>query len=288
MFVIAGVTGNTGSVVANTLLARGQKVRVLVRDAAKAEPFRQKGAEVAIGSIDDAASLKSALRGAKGAYLLLPPDLTHPDPLARAQKFIDAWTTALPGSGVEHVALLSSIGAQHADGNGPIKMLHRAEQALSKLSIPATFVRAGYFVENWASVLGAAAKDGVLPTFERPEVAFPMIATRDIGETAAHALLEPSKELRVINLAGPKDLSPNDVASIVGTLLGREVKALHVAGDAIVGTLQGFGFSLATAQSFREMAEGIDRGHVAWEPGRGTLVRGKTSVESVLGPLLPR
>lgn len=288
MFVIAGVTGNTGSVVAETLLARGQKVRVVVRDEAKAEAFRKKGAEVAVGSIDDAASLRSALSGAKGAYLLLPPDLTHPDPLARAQKFIDAWTVALPGSGVEHVALLSSIGAQHADGNGPIKTLHRAEQALSKLSIPATFVRAGYFVENWASVLGAAAKDGVLPSFERPDIAFPMVATRDIGETAAHALLEPGKQHRVIHLAGPTDLSPNDVAAIVGKRIGREVRAIHVAGDAITSTLQGFGFSAVTAQWFREMAEGIDRGHVAWEPGNGTLVRGRVSVESVLGPLLPR
>jgi len=288
MFVIAGVTGNTGSVVAETLLAKKQPVRVLVRDAAKAERFRSLGAEVAVGSLDDAGSLAAALKGAKGAYLLLPPDLANADPLGRAQRFIDAWTSVLPRSGLEHAVLLSSVGAQHAEGTGPIKMVHRAEQALSKLEIPATFVRAAYFIENWASVLGAAAKDGVLPTFERPDVTFPMVATRDIGETAAHALLEPSREKRIIHLAGPKDHTPNDVAAIVGKLLGRDVKALHVAGEAIVGTLESFGIGNATARLFREMAEAIDSGHVAWEKDNGTLLRGKTSVESVLGPLLPR
>jgi hypothetical protein len=35
MFVVTGVTGNTGSVVASTLLAAGKPVRVVVRDAKK-------------------------------------------------------------------------------------------------------------------------------------------------------------------------------------------------------------------------------------------------------------
>ncbi|HEY8075629.1 MAG TPA: hypothetical protein VIF62_16000, partial [Labilithrix sp.] len=48
MFVIAGVSGNTGYVVADELLARGKKVRVVVRDAAKAAAWRDKGAEIAV------------------------------------------------------------------------------------------------------------------------------------------------------------------------------------------------------------------------------------------------
>ncbi|HWL85044.1 MAG TPA: NmrA family NAD(P)-binding protein, partial [Polyangiaceae bacterium] len=70
MFVIAGVTGNTGSVVAETLLARGEMVRVIVREAAKGASFAARGAEVAVASLDDSAALSKALAGAKGAYLL--------------------------------------------------------------------------------------------------------------------------------------------------------------------------------------------------------------------------
>lgn len=38
MYAVAGVTGNTGSVVADELLRRGKEVRVIVRNAEKGEP----------------------------------------------------------------------------------------------------------------------------------------------------------------------------------------------------------------------------------------------------------
>lgn len=284
MFVVAGVTGNTGSVVAQSLLDKGEKVRVIVRDEAKGASWKQKGAEVAVASVEDAASLGKAVAGAKGVYALLPPDLGNADPLARGRRIADTWAKALAGSGAQQVAFLSSIAAQHAEGNGPIKMVHHAEQVLRAQSVPATFVRAAYFIENWASVLGAAKADGVLPTFERPDVVFAQVATRDIGLTAARALLEPSGSHRVIELAGPVDLSANDVAATVSKILGRDVRAIHVAGEKIVQTLTSFGISAATAELFREMAEGIDRGHVAWETK--SQVRGTTTAETVLRTLL--
>src|ERR1051325_5750281 len=38
MYVVAGVTGHTGGAVAEALLAQGEKVRVIVRDADRGEP----------------------------------------------------------------------------------------------------------------------------------------------------------------------------------------------------------------------------------------------------------
>ena len=73
MFVIAGVTGNTGAVVADTLLPAKAPVRVIVRDAAKGAAWQAKGAEVAIADLADVPALTAALRGAQGAYLLVPP-----------------------------------------------------------------------------------------------------------------------------------------------------------------------------------------------------------------------
>src|SRR5215510_13296974 len=111
MYVIAGVTGNTGSVVANTLLADKQPVRVIVRDAAKGEPWKVRGAEVAVAEVGDRAALARALTGAKGAYLLLPPNgWTETDiPAGRArltESLLGAVRDARPG----HVVFLSSAG----------------------------------------------------------------------------------------------------------------------------------------------------------------------------------
>ena len=51
MFFVAGVTGNTGSVVANTLLERGKRVRVLVRDSQKGDAWERRGAEVVVRTL---------------------------------------------------------------------------------------------------------------------------------------------------------------------------------------------------------------------------------------------
>src|SRR5688572_22031226 len=131
MFVIAGVSGHTGSVVANTLLAAGKPVRVIVRDAAKGEPWKAKGADVAVAQLDDRASLAAALKGATGAYLLSPPfGWTETNLPAGRKRFADAIVGAVNDATPGHVVFLSSIGAQHTSGTGPIQYLQPIEQGL--------------------------------------------------------------------------------------------------------------------------------------------------------------
>src|SRR5688572_28001037 len=108
MKAIAGVSGNTGSVVADTLLAQGHPVRVIVRDPAKGEPWRARGAEVAIADLDDPAALTRALRGTDGAYLLTPPRYGATDPIAENRAVVASLARAVRDAGVPHVVFLSS------------------------------------------------------------------------------------------------------------------------------------------------------------------------------------
>ena len=86
MFVITGATGHTGSVAAETLLAAGQKVRVVARNAAKAAPLAARGAEVFVADLGDQEALARAVRGARGVFLISPPDLTAKDFIAERQR----------------------------------------------------------------------------------------------------------------------------------------------------------------------------------------------------------
>src|SRR3954469_4533381 len=130
MFVIAGASGHTGSVVASTLLAQGHEVRVIVRDEGKGAAWKQKGAEVAIAELDDAAALTRALEGAAGVYALVPPNYAADDLMAAHVPIVDAWQKAIAAARPRHVVLLSSIGAELPSGNGPIASVHRAEDKL--------------------------------------------------------------------------------------------------------------------------------------------------------------
>src|SRR4051794_6683769 len=109
MYVVAGVSGHTGRAAAESLLEQGRRVRVLVRERAKGEEWRARGAEVAAASLDDAAALARALSGADGAYLLVPPAYGAQDVLAVQRGCTTAMAEAVRASGIPHVVLLSSI-----------------------------------------------------------------------------------------------------------------------------------------------------------------------------------
>jgi uncharacterized protein YbjT (DUF2867 family) len=268
MFVVAGVTGNTGSVVAETLLERKQRIRVIVRTPEKGEIWQEKGAEVAVASLEDSQALANAFDGAAGAYLLVPPNYKASDYLEDRRRTTDALATAVEVSGLPHVVFLSSIGAHLATGTGPIQALHYAERRLVAIARSLTILRAPYVMENCVPVLGAARIQGSLPSFFSPGRKIPMIATRDIGHMAAECLLDRCKGKRVLELLGPAEYSPEDVAKAVGRHLGREVSVQQLPLTAVVPTFTSIGFTENVARLFEEMYRGMETGRIRFE-GQG-------------------
>jgi NAD(P)H dehydrogenase (quinone) len=285
MYLISGVTGHTGKAAAETLLGRGQPVRVLVRKAEQGAPWKARGAEVAVGSLDDEAALTSAFAGARGAYVLSPPDLGTSDLFALRAGLIDAVERAATRSQLPHLVFLSSIGAHQPKDTGPIALLGQAERRFEQLGIGVTFVRASYFLENYAGVLPAARKDGVLPVFMPADFVHSVVATADIGRTVAQALLDGPRGRRVIELSGPADVTPTDVAATVARLLNRPVTVVEVPLHAVVPTFMSFGMSQHMGELYREMYEGFLAGTVAWE-GTGERARGTIGLEEGLRQLL--
>src|SRR5262249_25624206 len=142
MYVIAGASGHVGSVAANQLLQQGKKVKVIVRDAQKGALWSQRGAEVAVGELQDTAFLTGGLKGATGFFTLLPPKYGAPDFFVFQKQSSDAIAGAVKASGVPHVVLLSSLGADLPAGTGPIKGLHYLENALRATGTRVTAIRA--------------------------------------------------------------------------------------------------------------------------------------------------
>jgi uncharacterized protein YbjT (DUF2867 family) len=287
MFTVFGANGNTGSVVARTLLEGGAKVRVVARAPAKVAALAAAGAEVVTGDVQDAASAESALRGASGAYFLLPPDITSNDLLARARRIVASYRAALEAVPVPHVAFLSSIAAQVPSDTGPIVSTHIAEQELGRLTKTRfTFVRAAYFMENLLGFAHPMKADGVLPAFGGGnEYPFPMVATADIGRVAAEVLLAPPpSKNQVVELSGPREYSFDDAAREASKILGRPVKATPLPIEAMVPALMSVGFSANVAGLFREMTEAFAKGLARFEGGHRTQ-RGAIDVSTVLAAL---
>src|SRR5579859_3310691 len=116
MHVILGASGNTGSIVANSLLSAGKKVRVVGRDSGRLQRFVDKGAEAFVAELSDAAALTKAFSGARAAYLLLPPVKSR----EVQERESDAIAKAVKESSLRYAVHLSSYGAQVPENTGPL------------------------------------------------------------------------------------------------------------------------------------------------------------------------
>lgn len=286
MYVVTGVTGHTGRVVAESLLQQGKPITVIVRSEEKARPWISKGAEAALGSLEDADALTRALSGAAGAYILTPPNIHAVDFVEERHQLTQSIARAVKNSGVEHVVVLSSIGAQHASGTGLIVGSHITESALGPAAKNLTVIRAGFFLENWEPALGAVQANGILPTPLTANRKIPMLATGDIGRVAAESLLSPARGQRIIELAGPRDYSPEDIASVLSSLLSRDVRVQSLPPGAPAQMFKSFGASDDVARLFEEIYTGVNSGRVAYEDGSAEFCRGTVSAEEALAGML--
>jgi uncharacterized protein YbjT (DUF2867 family) len=283
-FVVAGATGRVGSVVAARLLEQRKRVRVIVRDAAKGAPWIERGAEIAAGSLGDASFVKEALEGAAGFFTLMPPDYAAPDVFAAQRQYADAISSGVAASGVPHVVLLSSLGAELPSGTGPIKGLHYFENRLRETGTTLTAIRAAYFQENAAMALEPARRMGIFAVFgDRDDVAMPMIATRDIGELAAQALLEPPATSQVVDIIGP-EYTARDVALALGNALGKDLQIVKIPQPQWAPTLRQAGIPPSASEAMAEMFGALASGIVL--PKGDRLVHGTTTLPDTVRTLV--
>jgi uncharacterized protein YbjT (DUF2867 family) len=289
MYVVAGATGNTGGAVARTLIDRGLPVRIIVRDAAKGKAWSERGVEVAIADLSDEAAVSKAFSGAEGAYVLNPPAYRSDHPLADANRVGTALRKAADESKIGKLVVLSSIGSHKSSGLGIIQTTRILEEAFQGTAAAVTFLRASYFMENWAQVASVAEGKGVLPSFLAPlDRAIPMVAAEDIGRVAAEALLDTWKGTRVVELAGPRDYSPNDVATAFSKILGRPVQAIAVPESDWPGVLAQSGASSAVAALVIEMNRSLNSGWIQVE-GKGAMaVRGRVTIEEAVAVMVKK
>jgi uncharacterized protein YbjT (DUF2867 family) len=284
LFVVAGATGHIGSVVAHELLAAGHKVRAIVRSADKAKALAALGAELLVGELSDVGFLTQALRGADGAFLLQPPP-PHDSPDVRAfqDRVSQAEAAAVTESGIRHVVMLSSWGAERPAGTGPIVGLHVLEEALKKTRAITTIVRAGAFTENLLNMLPAAQHQSVLPNFFPPELKLASIATRDIASVAVRSLLSPAAATQIVYVLGTHEYSAVDQAAYLSKKLGKDVRLVNVPISGVSGAIQQGGMGASMANLLQEMYEAATKGLLGVEPGH-RIEKGTTTLEQALDP----
>jgi uncharacterized protein YbjT (DUF2867 family) len=198
-------------------------------------------------------------------------------------------SSALDAARPGKVVYLSTIGAQATHSN--LLSQHTIiEQALRKLSLPITFLRPGWFLENSVWDVGPA-KNGVIPSFLQPlDKPVPMVATADIGRTAAELLQETSQGKksghRVVELEGPKRVTPNEITSTFAHLLGRPVRVEAVPRNTWESLFKSQGMRNPTPRI--QMLDGFNEGWIEFEGGEAGSRKGNVTLKTVLRTLIER
>lgn len=210
MIVVTGAAGNVGGELVAALAEAGEPVRALARSA---EPGRfPPEVEVVSGDLNDPASLRPALEGADGVFML-PGYADMPGVHAEARR-----------AGVRTVVQLSGMSAGSGDmSNAITAYMAMSEQAARESGLAWTIVRPSMFMTNafqWLPQLKAG--DLVRAPFGNVRAA--VTDPADIAAVAARALTSSGHEERVYEVSGPESLSAGDRVAILGQVLGRDLR----------------------------------------------------------------
>jgi NAD(P)H dehydrogenase (quinone) len=284
MYAITGITGKVGGELARSLLAAGQPVRAVVRDAGKGRAWAALGCEVALAEMEDAKALAAAFTGATAVFIL-PPSEFDPEPgYPEARAVIGSVVAALEAAKPGKVLCLSTIGADAVHDN-LLTQRTLMETALRELPLLLTLLRPGWFIDNAAWDVGPARDTGLIQSFLLPtDKAIPMVATKDVGTAAAELIQQDWSGTRIVELEGPSRVSPDDLAEAFASALGKPVRAVPVPRETWEALFRSQG--MKNPQPRMRMLDGFNEGWIRFGDDRSKTIKGTTSVAAAIAVLV--
>lgn len=282
LYVVTCATGNVGKVVAARLLAEGKRVRVIGREAGRLEAHAKKGAEVRVGSVEDAAFLTKAFEGATAVFAMIPPKFVQTGFRAFQNQVADAIASAVEKTGVKYVVSLSAIGAHLSEGAGPVNGLHDMEQRFNRIpNVNVLHLRPGPFMENLLGSIGMIKGMSINGGPARADVPLPMIATQDIGEVAARRLAALDfKGIDVQELQGPRDVTMAEATQALGAAIGKpDLNYVAFPYEEARKGMISAGFPAELADMFIEANKGFNQGTVKALQPRSARTTTSTRIE---------
>lgn len=279
--IISGSLGNVGRPLTKQLVTAGHDVTVISHTKERKKDIEDIGAKAAIGSLNDADFLTTVFAGADAAFAMTPPVREGRNAIANTVQTGQSFARAIERSGIPRVVMLSSMGADMPDKNGPIAALYNIEKIYSGLENTAfTFLRAGSFYLNFYMNIPMIKKMGIIGANLPGEMPFPLVHPRDIA-TAAAQLLQSDFTGKQVRYIVSDIRTPNEIASVLGAAIGNP--GLHWVEFTDEQSYQGMkqgGLPEEMATLLTEMNAGYRSGRLFKEfEAHGSPVNGQVKLE---------
>ncbi|GAB3699068.1 SDR family oxidoreductase [Saccharopolyspora tripterygii] len=238
--VVTGATGKLGSLVVEGLLREvpADQVAAVVRDAAKAAPLAARGVELRIADYDAPDTFSEVFRDGDVVLLISSPDVGRRLPQHRA--VIDA----AKGAGVVRIVYTGVLGGPNADF--ALADDHKGtEQAILDSGLTWTFLRNGWYSENYAAQIPVQLENGVVGSAGDGKIG--SAAREDYADAAVAVLTGSGHENRSYELSGDHAFTLAEYAAELSRQSGRDITYTDVPPETLKGILTGAGVPDAVA-----------------------------------------
>ena len=252
----AGAIGAVGRSITENLLAKGHRVRALVRrEDARADELRRLGAQVVHGDLTDLDSMHRAMEGVSRLYFGMSVSASYLEATVNT-------AAVARHHGVEAFVnmsqmTVSQMSITETTGSGQQKQHWLAEQALAWSDLPVVTVRPTVFLESFFLMLAA---EGVRKS---DELVLPLgrgrtspISSLDVARAVAEILHNPAPHIgQVYNLTGLESGDMEHYARLFSAALGRTIRYRDVPVQAWAAKLGELGLSAHIVKHLSVMAE---------------------------------
>lgn len=284
--VITGSLGNIGKPLTQELVQQGHIVTVISRKEERKNEIEATGAKAAIGAMQDAGFLAATFKGADIVYLMESWEGMgsifdkDADFVAAFSNIGNNYKQAVEQSGVKRIVHLSSIGAHTSKGTGSLFLHNTVENILQQLpgDVAIKFMRPVSFYTNIFRYMDTIRKQGAIIQSYGGDQKEPWVSPLDIAAAVAAEMEKPFNG-RTIHYVASEEVSPNEVAKIIGEAIGKpDLKWLVIPGEQMLGHMLEAGMNEWIAKGFVEMQAAQGSGSLYDDYYRNKPVMGKVKL----------
>ncbi len=252
MIFVSGASGTVGSELVRQLSAAGARVRAGWRVPERAA--RLPGVEVVPFDFTEPARVRAALTGIERAFLLTPSSPAQVDLEA-------SFAAEAARAGVRHIVKMS-VWRAPAQGYTFARVHHAAERKVLASGIPCTFLRPNMFMQNLIYAAETIREQmAILQPARSAKIS--MVDTRDVARAAVRVLGSDDHFGAAHELSGPESLDYSEVAEIVGTVIGKQVRYVDVPEEAFRHSLRARGTPAWLVDAMLDLQDYANRGFAA-------------------------
>lgn len=279
--VTTGSLGNVANLVVKKLINAGHNVTVITSKTDRTKAIEALGATAAVGSISDADFLTKTFKGSDAVFTMVPPSLGATNMIENIANAGKAYVEAIQTANIKRVVMLSSVGADAAEGTGPIQGVHHIEESFKALSqVDVTVLRSGFFYTNFLRDIPLIKSKNTFGNNYKGDDRLLLTHPDDISFAIAQELQNEGKGYEIKYVVS--DISTgNKVASILGQAIGKtELAWSQVPDDILQQGLTAAGMPSELIGLIVEMGQGVRTGIITrdfFESGQ--KVSGRIKIE---------